>query len=184
MKGIALMNLQIIARRYAVILILGLAAILIGYFSLFLHVGTAVVVDPRDILVVFAGILTGPIGGILVGLCAGFPGADPIVEIPMFAVSGLATGLISRYCREHQAWMPSAALGLGCGYVVAGLILMGLGWYEDLATFAFRSLVMIYLCILILIIIDSLDPGILDWERRMEQTDRSAQGKRSDLPAE
>ena len=164
------MNLQIIARRVAVILILGIAAMISGYFSLFLHIGTAVVVDPRDVLVVFAGVLTGPVGGILVGICAGFPGADPIVEIPMFVVSGLVAGLISHYCRTHNFWIPAAALGLG--------------WYEDLATFAFRSLIMIHVCILILIIIDSLDPGILDWERRMEQADRRAEGKRSDFPVE
>lgn len=178
------MNLQIIARRVAVILILGIAAMISGYFSLFLHIGTAVVVDPRDVLVVFAGVMTGPVGGVLVGVCAGFPGADPVVEIPMFVVSGLVAGLISHYCRAYNFWIPAAALGLGCGYVVAGLILMGLGWYEDLATFAFRSLIMIHLCILILIIIDSLDPGILDWERRVQQADRRAEGKSSGFPVE
>lgn len=178
------MNLQIIARRVAVILILGIAAVISGYFSLFLHIGTAVVVDPRDVLVVFAGVLTGPFGGVLVGVCAGFSGADPVVEIPMFVVSGLVTGLISHYCRTHNFWIPAAALGLGCGYVVAGLILMRLGWYEDLATFAFRSLIMIHLCILILFIIDSLDPGILNWEKRMELADRHTEEKRSDFPVE
>jgi len=178
------MNSQSVLLKLAFILSLGLMAMMCGYFSLFLRIGTAVVVDPRDIFVVLAGVVTGPVGGLIAGFFAGLPGADPLVETPMFVVSGLATGIIARYCLGNHSWIPSSALGLGCGYITAGLVLLGLGWYENLATFAFRSLIMINLCILILIIIDSLDPGILDWERRMEQADRRADGKRSDFPVE
>ncbi len=178
------MNSQSVLLKLALILCLGLMAMICGYFSLFLHIGTAIVVDPRDILVVLAGVVAGPAGGLIAGLFAGLPGADPLVETPMFVVSGLATGMIARYCLANHSWIPSSALGLGCGYVTAGLVLLGLGWYEDLATFAFRSLIMVNLCILILIIIDSLDSGIFLWERRIGQADTSAPVERLDLHVE
>jgi LytS/YehU family sensor histidine kinase len=178
------MNSQRVLLKLALILCLGLMAMICGYFSLFLRIGIAVVVDPRDILVVLAGVVAGPAGGLIAGLFAGLPGADPLVETPMFIVSGLATGMIARYCLANHSWIPSSALGLGCGYVTAGLVLLGLGWYEDLATFAFRSLIMINLCILILIIIDSLDPGIFLWERRIGQADTPTPVERLDLQIE
>ncbi|OPY44391.1 MAG: hypothetical protein A4E42_01036 [Methanoregulaceae archaeon PtaU1.Bin222] len=53
-----------------------------------------------------------------------------------------------------------------------------------MATFAFRSLIMVNLCILILIIIDSLDPGIFLWERRIGQADTPTPVERLDLQIE
>ena len=168
-----MINTALFIRKCGVILCLGLAAFLCGFFSLFFLIGTAVVLDPRDILVIFAGVLTGPAGGALVGLLAGFPGSDPLVEIPMYIVSGIAAGFISRYCIDHRVWMPYAALGLGCGYILAGIGLMVTAWYGMVAELAFRSLIMINISILILFIIDSLDPCIFLWERRIKASGHS-----------
>lgn len=161
------MNTAILARRTGIILCLGVAALVSGYFSLALSVGTATVMDPRDILVVCAGVLTGPAGGALVGFMAGFPGSDPLVEISLYMVSGLAVGAIARYCVVHKVWMPFAALGLGCGYVLAGSLLMVTSWYGEVAAYAFRSLIMQNICILFLYILDSLDPRIFSWEKNL-----------------
>lgn len=153
------------ALRCAIIVCLAIAALLIGYFSLYLNVGGADIMDPRDIIVVCAGVLTGPAGGAIVGLLAGFPGSDPFVEIPMYMVSGIAVGVLSRYCIAHRVWIPYAALGLGCGYILQGILLMYTSWYGEIATLAFRSLIMLTICILLLYIIDSLDRRIFSWQR-------------------
>jgi len=156
------------AGRYAIISYLAIAAFLIGYESFFLRIGDAVVIDPRDACVVCAGVLTGPAGGAIVGLLAGFPGSDPYVEIPAYIVSGIAVGVISRYCIAHRKWISSAALGLGLGYVLHGVLLVYTSWFDDLAALAFRSLVMLTICILLLDIIDSLDHRIFSWDRAGE----------------
>ena len=169
-------NTDRILRKSGVVLCLGLAAMLCAYFSLFLFIGSAVVIDPRDIFVVFGGLLAGPAGGAVVGLLAGFAGSDPVVEIPMYIVSGLASGLIGRLCIAHRAWVPSAALGLGCGYILAGAIMMVTSWFWEVAALAFRSLIMINLAILIVFIIDSLDPGIFQWEENIIHPDKEPDG--------
>lgn len=167
------MNTAIIARKIGVTASLGAAALVSGYFSLALSIGTSPVMDPRDILVVCAGVLAGPAGGALVGLLAGLVGMDPLSEVFLYMVGGLATGIIARYCAKNRMWMPTAALGLGCGYVVAGAVLMFTSWYDAVAALAFRSLIMLNVCILILYIIDSLDPRVFLWDRQSKVDDLS-----------
>lgn len=158
------MNATILARKIGVIISLGAAAGISSYFSLALSIGTAPMMDPRDILVVSAGVLAGPVGGALVGLLAGLAGSDPLSEVSLYMVGGIATGLIARYCVANQRWVPTAALGLGCGYLVAGAILMLTSWYGTVAALAFKSLVMLNVCILVLYLIDSLDPRLFRWD--------------------
>lgn len=167
------MNTSILARKAVVIASLGAAALISGYFGLALSLGTATVMDTRDILVVCAGVLAGPAGGALVGLLAGLPGPDPLSEVLLYMVGGLAVGFIARYCAANREWMPTAALGLGFGYVLSGAILMFTSWYDAVAALAFKSLIMLNICILVLSIIDSLDHRIFSWDRRSPAPDSS-----------
>jgi len=167
------MNIAIPARKIGVVAVLGAAAVISSFFSIVLSIGTSPVMDPRDILVVCAGVLAGPAGGALVGLIAGLVGPDPLSEVTLFMVGGLATGLISRYCMKNRVWIPTAALGLGFGYITAGAVLMITSWYDAVAALAFRSLIMLNVCILVLYIIDSLDPRVFLWERQFEVDDSS-----------
>ena len=165
------MNTRILARRIGVTATLGVAAVISGYFSLALSIGTSPVLDPRDIIVVCAGVLAGPAGGALVGLLAGIVAPDPLSEISLYMVGGLATGVIARHCAKNRLWMPTAVLGLGCGYVAAGAVLMFTSWYDAVAALAFRSLIMLNVCILLLSIIDSLDPMVFLWDRQSQAND-------------
>jgi len=167
------MNIAIPARKTGVVAALGAAALTSGYFSLALSIGTSPVLDPRDIIVVCAGVLAGPAGGAVVGLLAGIAGPDPLSEVSLYMVGGFVTGIIARYCMKNRVWIPTAALGLGCGYIVAGAVLMLTSWYDAVAALAFRSLIMLNVCILVLYIIDSLDTRVFLWGHQYDADDSS-----------
>ncbi|MCQ8894494.1 MAG: hypothetical protein NQU46_07700 [Methanolinea sp.] len=151
-------------QRWVVLAALGGCSAILGYFSIFVSIGSAVVFDPRDILVLLAGVLTGPLGGLVAGLVAGLPGQDRVLLLPLFVVAGLAGGLIARYGGPGQFPLPAAALGLGGGYLCAGAVAMVMGLHGEIASLAFRSLVMQYTCILVLSIIESVGPFRVRWD--------------------
>ena len=58
--------------------------------------GTPVVTDPREIFTTIGASLSGPIGGIVIGILAGIaePGAPPPVSIVAHVVGGIYSGLV------------------------------------------------------------------------------------------
>jgi len=150
-------------RDAGVILSFGISSFVIGYFSLQLSIGSAPVFDPRDILVACAGALAGPVGGGLVGFLAGIGGSEPLVPVLLYTMGGILTGFIARALVAEKKWVPGAALGLGISYPLVGLFMMATGLWDRIAALAFQSLVMLFTCILVLSIIQSLDPHIFSW---------------------
>jgi len=147
--------------RYAgVILSFGISSFAIGYLSLQLTIGSAPVFDPRDILVTCAGVFAGPLGGGLVGLLAGIGGSDPLVSVILYTLGGIMTGYIARTFMAEKNWVPGAALGLGISYSLVGLVMIASGSWNRIASLAFQSLIMVFTCIFVLSIIQSLDPHL------------------------
>ena len=151
-------------RKAGVVLTLGICSFITGYFSLQLTLGNAPIFDPRDILVTCAGALAGPAGGGIAGFLAGAGGPEPSIHVPLYTLGGIFTGLIARYLVAGRKWVPGAVLGLGACYPLAGLLMMVSGYSNKIAALAFQSLIMQFCCILILSILQSLDPLIFSWD--------------------
>jgi len=156
-------DLQQPLRHIILVLAFGLGAMLIGFANRALPQGTAAIVDGRDLLVTIGAVLTGPLGGAVIGLLAGIPGSLPVVDIPAFIAGGFAAGLIARHCMSRSIWMPTAALGMGIGYLVEGALLVAFSLSGELPVLAFRSLFLLPIAILVLSILFSGSDRVVAW---------------------
>lgn len=151
--------------KTGIIFSLSACSFIAGYFSLQLTIGSAPVFDPRDILVVFAGALAGPVGGGLVGIFAGAGGSNPSVYLLLYCLGGTLTGFIARFLQAEKKWIPASVLGLGVCYPLAGLLMIAMGLWDRIAALAFQALIMQFTSILVLSIIGSLYPEIFSWKK-------------------
>ncbi len=102
--------------------------------------GTPVVTDPREIFTTIGGSLTGPIGGIVIGLLAGIaePGI-PLASIMAHVVGGIFSGLVYknfswRLRNNKVASLGAWALQVALYYIIIVVPLFTLGvvmFYPD-----------------------------------------------------
>lgn len=99
----------------------GLAALAVVAASLTLPIpGTGVVTDPREVFTTTGAALTGPVGGIVIGLLAGIREPGGIVWASIFAhvLGGLWMGFSYKHLVYHRLQMP-AVLGGWAALVLA-----------------------------------------------------------------
>lgn len=112
-------------RAMIVSVVFGLAALVVVVAQLTLPIpGTGVVTDPREVFTTTGAALTGPVGGIVIGILAGFrePGGLVWASLLAHISGGLWMGLSYKHLVYSRLEMPSmlggwAALVLGYYYV-------------------------------------------------------------------
>lgn len=103
-------------------LVFGAAALLVIWAKLFIPIpGTEAVTDPRELFVTVGAGLTGPIGGVLIGLMAGLLDPTPgwkLIVILAHAAGGAWMGFAYKKLVYERLQMPAMLLGW-MGLVVA-----------------------------------------------------------------
>jgi len=118
--------LKLKAREVAYAGILGGFAFALRASNLVVPIGGPFVVDLRGIPGVVGAALSGPFGGIIVGILAGLPAKYPMVDIPAFIVAYFLVGLLARTIRSNSFKFLSA-FGVLAGYPVAALVVWAMG---------------------------------------------------------
>ena len=109
------------ARTLCVAAVFGLAALAIVAAGFSLPIpGSGVVTDPREIFTTIGAALTGPLGGVLIGILAGIlePGGIPLTGILAHVSGGLWMGFSYKLLVFNRLQMPARIAGW------AGLVLV------------------------------------------------------------
>jgi len=93
-------------------------AFLLRAMQLTIPIGGPFVIDLRGLPGVVGAALSGPIGGIIIGVLAGLPAKIPLIDIPAFSSAYFLVGLLARRLK----WL--SALATLVGYAVAA----GISW--------------------------------------------------------
>ncbi len=111
----------------------GLAALAVVAASLTLPIpGTGVVTDPREVFTTTGAALTGPVGGIVIGILAGIREPGGIVWASMFAhiAGGLWMGISYKHLVHNRLKMPAMLAGWAAlvlayyyGFVIPGFVI-------------------------------------------------------------
>jgi len=126
-------------------------------------IGGPFVIDLRGLPGVVGAAVSGPVGGLIVGVLAGFPAALPIVDVPSFALAYFLVGFFARVLSKFK-WL--SGLAVLVGYPVAAFIVWRLGLVPSFVT-AFllvipRALVVVPLQLILLAAIFARWPNIVD----------------------
>jgi hypothetical protein len=99
-------------------------------------IGGPFVVDLRGIPGIVGAALTGPVGGLIIGVLAGIPAKFPMVDIPSFGIAYFLVGLAVAYLSKHK-WLGGFMVLFG--HAIAAVIAWAMGLVVSLQL----SLVMI-----------------------------------------
>lgn len=110
---------KIDSKRLALCAVFGGAAFVLRAFNLTVPIGGPFVIDLRGVPGIVGAALTGPIGGLVVGILAGIPANFPFVDIPAFATAYFLVGLATSYLKSHK-WL--GAFTVVTGHLVAATI--------------------------------------------------------------
>ena len=94
--------------------------------NLVIPIGGPFVLDLRGIPGIVGAALSGPLGGVIIGLLAGLPAKYPIVDIPAFTTAYFLVGLLAKLIRQDKLKFLSAIAVLA-GYPVAAFMVWVLG---------------------------------------------------------
>ena len=122
-------NLQVLLVSAA----FGLAALAVVAASLTLPIpGTGVVTDPREVLTTTGAALTGPVGGLVIGILAGIREPGGIVWASLLAhiAGGLWMGISYKHLVHNRLKMPAMLAGWAAlvlayyyGFVIPGFVI-------------------------------------------------------------
>jgi len=104
------------SRQLALCAIFGGLAFLMRAMQLTIPIGGPFVIDPRGIPGVVGAALSGPIGGIVIGVLAGLPAKVPLIDVPAFSLAYFLVGLLAKRLK----WL--SALATLAGYALAAAI--------------------------------------------------------------
>ena len=108
-------------RQVALCAIFGGFGFALRAMQIIVPIGGPFVVDARDLTAVVGAAVSGPIGGIIIGILAGTPAKFPVIDIPSFALAYFLVGLLARRFR----WL--SGLAVLTGYPTAALIAWRIG---------------------------------------------------------
>ena len=141
-KSFSLAQALSYARMMCVAAVFGLAAFAIVAAEFFLPIpGSGVVTDPREIFTTIGAALTGPWGGVIIGVLAGIlePGGIPLTGILAHVSGGLWMGFSYKLLVYNRLKMPTRIIGwaglVGVYYyavVAPGFILGNYFFYPEI----------------------------------------------------
>ncbi|MEM2851070.1 MAG: hypothetical protein QXP20_05350 [Candidatus Bathyarchaeia archaeon] len=108
-------------KQLAVCVIFGGASFALRALNIVIPIGWPFVIDARDIPGVIGAALSGPVGGLIIGILAGIPAKFPVVDIPCFASTYFLVGLLA----PRFKWVSGFCVLLG--YPFASVIVWQLG---------------------------------------------------------
>jgi len=115
-------------KQLAVCAIFGGASFALRALNIVIPIGWPFVIDARDIPGVIGAALSGPAGGLIVGILAGMPAKFPVVDIPCFALTYFLVGLLA----PRLKWLSGFCVLLG--YPLASVIVWQLGLFPSVYT--------------------------------------------------
>lgn len=116
-------------KRLALCASFGGAAFALRVLNITIPIGGPFVVDLRGIPGIVGAALTGPVGGLMIGVLAGIPAKFPMVDIPSFGLAYFLVGFAVDSLNNHK-WMGGFTVLFG--HVTAAVIAWALGLVSSL----------------------------------------------------
>ena len=109
----------------------GGAAFALRALNIIVPIGGPFVIDPRGVPGIVGAALTGPIGGLIIGVLAGAPAALPVVDVPSFGLAYFLVG-VAVYALKRHKWL--GGLTVLSGHVMAAWIVWQMGLVPSFST--------------------------------------------------
>lgn len=119
------MGVSLSSRQLAYCAVFGGLAFLLRAMQLAIPIGGPFVIDLRGLPGIVGAALSGPIGGIVIGILAGLPAKIPLIDVPAFSSAYFLVGLLARRLK----WL--SALATIVGYAVAAAISWQMGFFPS-----------------------------------------------------
>ena len=116
-------------KRLALCASFGGAAFALRALNIMIPIGGPFVVDLRGIPGIVGAALTGPVGGLIIGVLTGMPAKFPMVDIPSFGLAYFLVGFAVAYLSKHK-WM--GGFMVLSGHAVAAVIAWAMGLVSSL----------------------------------------------------
>ena len=116
------------SKQIAICSVFGGGALALRASNIVIPIGGPFVIDARGIPGAVGAALSGPIGGIVVGILAGLAAKIPIIDIPSFTTAYIIIGLLAWLLKKYK-WL--SGLGALAGYPVAAFIAWQIGFFPD-----------------------------------------------------
>ena len=116
-------------KRLALCASFGGAAFALRALNVTIPIGGPFVVDLRGIPGIVGAALTGPVGGLIIGVLAGMPAKFPMVDIPSFGIGYFLVGLAVALLSKHK-W--TGGFMVLFGHAMAAVIAWAMGLVSSL----------------------------------------------------
>jgi len=116
-------------KRLALCASFGGAALALRALNVMIPIGGPFVLDLRGIPGIVGAALTGPVGGLIIGVLAGVPAKFPMVDIPSFGIAYFLVGFAVTSLSKHK-WLGGFMVLFG--HPVAAVIAWAMGLVSSL----------------------------------------------------